>query len=63
MVAELGAELAAFAQAGAGLAGVGAGHRHAQGKQAGRDEGRGANLAGQRERFPSERDSRGRVIG
>ena len=62
MVAERRAELAAFAQAGAGLFGVGAGDGRAHGEQAGRDEGRGAGLAGQRERFPGERDGRGRVI-
>ena len=45
------AELAAFAQAGACLFGVGAGDGRADGEQAGRDEGRGAGLAGQRERF------------
>ena len=46
LVAELGAELAAFAQAGAGLVGVGAGDGDADGEQAGRDEGRGPDLAG-----------------
>ena len=62
MVAERGAELAAFAQAGACLFGVGAGDGRAQGEQAGRDQGRGAGLAGQRERLPGERDGCGRVI-
>ena len=51
LVAERGAELAAFAQAGAGLVGVGVGDGRAHGEQAGRDQGRGADLAGQRERL------------
>ena len=51
VVAERGAELAAFAQAGAGLFGVGVGDGRAHGEQGGRDQGRGADLAGQRERF------------
>ena len=63
LVAERGAELAAFAQAGAGLFGVGVGDGRAHGEQAGRDEGRGADLAGQRERFAGQRDRRGRVTG
>jgi hypothetical protein len=32
------------------------------GEQPGRDEGLGAGLPGQRERFPGERDGRGRVV-
>jgi hypothetical protein len=51
VIAERGVELAAFAQAGAGLFGVGAGDGRADGEQAGSDEGRGADLAGQRKRF------------
>ena len=62
MVAKRRAELAAFAQAGTGLLGVSASDGRALGEQPGRDEGRGASLPGQRERFPGERDGRGRVI-
>ena len=55
VVGERGAEFAAFAQAGARLFGVGVGDGRAQGEQAGCDEGRGAGLAGQRERFVRQR--------
>jgi hypothetical protein len=58
LVAERGAEFAAFAQAGTGLAGVGV----ADGEQAGRDESRSADLAGERERLARQRDRPGRVI-
>src|SRR5690348_11809713 len=63
LVAERGAELAALAQAGAGLAGVGVGDGQAHGEQAARDEGRGADLAGERECFAGQRDRAGRVAG
>jgi hypothetical protein len=62
LIAERRAELAAFAQAGAGFAGVGAGDGQAHGEQAGRDEGRGADLAGQRECLVRQRDCPWRVI-
>ena len=61
VVGERGAELAAFAQAGAGLFGVGDGDGQADGEQAGRDQGPGADLAGERERFVRQRGRRGRV--
>jgi hypothetical protein len=61
VVAERHAELPAFAQAGTGLAGVGLGDGRADGEQAGRDQGRGAGLAGQRERLVRRRDRAGRV--
>ena len=63
LVAERGAEFAAFAQAGTGLAGVGAGDGPAHLEQGCRDQGRGADLAGQHERFAGQRDRRGRVTG
>ena len=63
LIAERGAELAAFAQAGAGLAGIGFGDGRADGEQAGRDQGRGADLAGQRECLARQRDGCGRVTG
>ena len=63
LIAERGAELAAFAQAGAGLVGVGLGDGRAHLEQGGRDQGRGADLAGQRERFVRQRDRSGRVTG
>jgi len=46
---------------GAGRAGPVDGRAH--GEQAGRDEGRGADLAGQRERLVRQRDRAGRVTG
>ena len=55
LIAGLGAELAALAQAGTGLAGVGVSDGQAHGEQAGRYQGRGAGLAGQRERFVRQR--------
>src|SRR5690348_10561046 len=61
LVAERGAELEAFAQAGTGLARVGVGDGQAHGEQAARDEGRGADLAGERERFAGQRDRAGPV--
>ena len=49
MIAKRRAEFPVFAQAGAGLAGVGDGDGHAHGEQAAGDQGRGADLASQRE--------------
>ena len=46
LIAERGAELAAFAQAGAGLVRVGAGEGGADDEQAPGDQGGGADLAG-----------------
>ena len=46
LIAERGTEFAAFAQAGAGLAGIGPSDGHADGERAGGDQGRGADLAG-----------------
>jgi hypothetical protein len=63
LVAERGAEFAAFTQAGAGLFGVGFGDGRAHGEQAGRDEGWGADLAGQRERLVRQRGGCGRITG
>ena len=59
LIAERGAELAAFAQAGPGLAGVGLGDGRAQSEQASRDEGRGAGLAGERECLVRQPDGPG----
>ena len=61
LIAERRAELEALAQAGAGLFGVGLGDGHADDEQAGGDEGRGADLPGQRKRLPGQRDRPGRV--
>ena len=63
LVAERGAELGALTQAGTGLAGVGVGDGQAHGEQAARDEGRGADLAGERECFAGQRDRAERVAG
>jgi hypothetical protein len=61
LMAERDAEFAAFAEAGTGLFGVGLGDGHADGEQAGRDAGGGAHLAGQRERFPRQRNRPWRI--
>jgi hypothetical protein len=53
--AERGAELQAFAQAGTSAVGVVLGDSRADGEQACGDERRGADLAGQRERFARQR--------
>ena len=63
LITEVGAELAAFPQAGAGLAEISPGEARAHGEQAGRDQDRGADLAGERERLVRERDRAGQVIG
>jgi hypothetical protein len=61
-VAERRAELAAFAQAGPGPAGVGDGDGHTHGEQAGCDQGRGADLAGERECLAGQRERPVHVI-
>ena len=63
MIAHRGAQLVAFAQAGTGLVRVGLGDRRAHLEQGGRDQGRGADLAGQLECFARQRDPSGRVTG
>jgi hypothetical protein len=55
LIAERRAELKTLAQARTSAVGVGLGDRHAQGEQAGGDEGRSADLAGQHERFAYQR--------
>jgi hypothetical protein len=62
LIADCRAELAAFAQAGAGLFGVSLDDGRAYLEQGGGDECRGAELAGQRECFVRQRDPAGRVI-
>jgi len=63
LITEVGAEFAAFPQAGPGLDEIGPGDGRAHGEQVGRDQGRGADLAGQRERSVRQRDRAGHVIG
>ena len=59
LIAERRAELAALAQAGAGLFGVGRSDGRAHGEQAAGDERRGADPAGQRQRLLRQRDALG----
>jgi len=62
LIGERLAELEALAQAGTSAVWVSLGDGRAHGEQAGGgDEGRGADLAGQSERFARQRDRPGRV--